>query len=123
MSNICVYATADAKQPIAIIIPHEVNVRRALKDKSIDVGDGQSFSALCDNKKVRELVLGGCNSVGKKSGFKGIETLQAVILTPDEWTPESGLVTAAQKVQRKKIAQAFDKEIKVRYWGIVFFFL
>ena len=108
------HATADAKQPIAIIIPHEVNLRQALKDKSIDVGDGQSFSALCHHEKVRELVLGGCNSVGKKNGFKGIETLQAVILTPDEWTPESGLVTAAQKVQRKKVAQAFDKEIEVR---------
>jgi len=57
--------------------------------------------------------------MGKKSGFKGIEMLQAVVLTPDEWTPESGLVTAAQKIQRKKIAQAFDAEIKVR---LLFFF-
>lgn len=42
-----------------------------------------------------------------------MEMLQAVILTPDEWTPESGLVTAAQKIQRKKIAETFGKEIKV----------
>ena len=115
VSNICVYATVDAKQPIAIIIPHEANLRQALKDKSIDVGDAQSFAALCQNDKVKDLVFKECNSVGKKNGFKGIETLQAVILTPDEWTPENGLVTAAQKVQRKKIAEVFDKEIKVLF--------
>lgn len=37
------------------------------------------------------------------------------MLTPDEWTPESGLVTAAQKIQRAKIAKTFRDEINVRY--------
>lgn len=59
------------------------------------------------------MVLKACNAAGKKNGFKSIEILQAVVLTPEEWTPENGLVTAAQKIQRKKIAQAFDAEITV----------
>lgn len=42
-----------------------------------------------------------------------MEILQAVILTPEEWTPENGMVTAAQKIQRNKIAKEFEKEIKV----------
>jgi long-chain acyl-CoA synthetase len=73
---------------------------------------------LCHNEKVKELVLKECNAVGKKNGFKPIEILQAVILTADEWTPESGLVTAAQKIQRKKIADVFSAEIQVR-WVLV----
>lgn len=44
-----------------------------------------------------------------------METLLEVILTPDEWTPESGLVTAAQKIQRSAIAKKFSKEIDVSY--------
>ena len=52
--------------------------------------------------------------MGKKNGFKSIEMLQAVVLTADEWTPESGLVTAAQKLQRKKIAQRYDAEVMMR---------
>ena len=56
------------------------------------------------------------NAAGKKSGFKQMELLQTVMLTADEWTPESGLVTAAQKVQRKKVAEKFEKQIKVRSW-------
>lgn len=77
------------------------------------------MSALCHDKKVKELVLKECNAIGKKNGFKPLEILQAVILTPDEWTPESGLVTAAQKIQRHKISKAFEKEITV---GCIFGF-
>ena len=54
------------------------------------------------------------NGIAKSNGFKSLELLQAVILTPDEWTPESGLVTAAHKIQRKKVAEVFAEEIKVR---------
>ena len=60
------------------------------------------------------MVVKECNATGKKSGFKAQELLQAVVLTPDEWTPESGLVTAAQKIQRSKIAKTFREEINVR---------
>ncbi|KZT19867.1 acetyl-CoA synthetase-like protein [Neolentinus lepideus HHB14362 ss-1] len=113
VSNICVHATPDAKQPIAIIIPNEQHLRAALKAN--DVREELSLHDLCNNDTVKALVLGGCNAAGKKSGFKSLEMLQAVILTPEEWTPESGLVTAAQKVQRKQVAQKFDKEIKEAY--------
>jgi len=114
VSNICVYASTDAKQPIAIITPHEGNLRHALQAGSQDVdADGPLF-VLCQNDKVKDLVLKDCNTVGKKNGFKPMEMLQAVILTAEEWTPENGFVTAAQKLQRKKIADAFSAEIKVR---------
>jgi len=63
---------------------------------------------------VQDLILKECNAVGKRSGFKPQELLQAVVLTPEEWTPESGLVTAARKIQRVKIAKKFEGEIKVR---------
>lgn len=64
---------------------------------------------------MREHVLKECNVVGKKNGFKQMELLEAVVLTSDDWTPESGLVTAAQKIQRTKIAKAFETEIKAVY--------
>lgn len=73
------------------------------------------MAILCQNDKVKELVLKECNAIGKKNGFKPMETLEAVILTPEEWTPENGLVTAAQKIQRKIIAEKFAAEIKVSY--------
>ncbi|KAN0120613.1 expressed putative fatty acid biosynthesis enzyme [Russula decolorans] len=107
VSNICVHAIPDATQPIAIIVPHEVHLRASLPDED----PRTSLGDLCANPKVKALVLKECNATGKKSGFKGIEMLQAVVLTADEWTPESGLVTAAQKLQRRKISQRYDAEV------------
>ncbi|KAG2359860.1 hypothetical protein BDR07DRAFT_1336302 [Suillus spraguei] len=115
VANICVYANAEAKQPIAIIIPHEANLRHALEAKSIPVDASTHLSDLCTNKVVQDLLLKECNTLGKKNNFKSMEILEAVVLTAEEWTPESGLVTAAQKVQRSKVAKKFEKEIKAAY--------
>ncbi|KAK7026440.1 long-chain fatty acid-CoA ligase [Paramarasmius palmivorus] len=111
VGNICVHASTDAKQPIAIIIPHEAHLRHSLSAAG-GIDASRSLGDLCHDPKVVSIVLKECNAVGKKNGFKPMEILQAVILTPDEWTPESGLVTAAQKIQRKKIAETFKKEIE-----------
>ena len=100
---------------MAVIIPHAEHLRHALESKDLAGVDAKApLGELCHSKAVAELVLKECNALGKKNGFKQMELLQAVVLTPDEWTPESGLVTAAQKVQRKKVAEAFQDEIKVR---------
>ncbi|KDR78211.1 hypothetical protein GALMADRAFT_1307016 [Galerina marginata CBS 339.88] len=113
VGNICVHATPEAHQPMAIIIPHEAHLRNVLQAKGMDAKP--SLHDLCENPAVQKLVLAECNAVGKKNGFKPNELLQAVVLTPDEWTPESGLVTAAQKIQRARIAKAFKEQIDAVY--------
>jgi long-chain acyl-CoA synthetase len=73
VSNLCVHATPEAMQPIAIIVPHEVNLHAALSDDQ-DVATA-SLADLCTKTKVRALILKECNAAGKKSGFKNIEML------------------------------------------------
>lgn len=117
VANICVHANSDAKQPIAIIIPHEAHLRQTLSSSGNSSLSDDPLPDLCKSEEVKKLVLKSCNDSGKKNAFKPMELLQAVVLTPDEWTPESGLVTAAQKVQRRKVAEVFDAEIKEAYKG------
>ena len=100
---------------MALVFPHEVNLRRALaEDPSTAKLADQDIHAICDSKEAAALVLKNCNASGKKSGFKGMELLEAIVLTPEEWTPENGLTTAAQKINRKKISEKYKDEIKVR---------
>ncbi|KAG2005532.1 long-chain-fatty-acid-CoA ligase [Coprinopsis cinerea AmutBmut pab1-1] len=113
VANICVHAVPAAQQPMAIIIPHEAHLRNTLSAKGLD--STAELGVLCARDEVRDLILKECNAVGKKNGFKQPELLQAVVLTPDEWTPESGLVTAAQKIQRAKISKHFREEINAVY--------
>ncbi|KAJ7607755.1 long-chain-fatty-acid-CoA-ligase [Roridomyces roridus] len=114
VANICVCASQDAKAPIAVIIPHEAHLRAGLKSES-GIDANAPLHTLCEDKRVAAMVLKECNAVGKKNGFKAEQVLTEVILTPDEWTPESGLVTAAQKIQRTVIAKKFESEIKEAY--------
>jgi long-chain acyl-CoA synthetase len=62
---------------------------------------------------VRHLVLNSCNDIGHQNGLKGTELLHGIVMTPEEWTPENGLVSAAMKVKRATVAKAYAKEIKV----------
>ena len=120
VSNMCVHASQDAKQPLAIIIPHEAHLRHTLSGTGVN--PSTSLTDLTKDPNVRVLILKECNAVGKKNGFKPQELLQDVILTAEEWTPENGLVTAAQKIQRAKIAKTFEKEIRVCTYFCLFFF-
>ena len=117
VGNICVHVVPDANQPMALIFPHEANLRHYLATTPPPglTGDAKDtdLHALCANKAVVGAVLKECNAIAKREGFKSIEILQTVVLTPDEWTPESGLVTAAQKLQRKVITSKYKAEIEV----------
>ena len=49
-----------------------------------------------------------------------MQSLQTVILSDVEWTPQNGFLTAAQKLQRKTILNHFKAEIDVRVVFLVF---
>ena len=56
------------------------------------------FGTLCADPKVRDAVLKELNATGKKAGLRPLETLQTVILTEKEWTPQNGCLTAGQSL-------------------------
>ncbi|GJN94204.1 hypothetical protein Rhopal_007278-T1 [Rhodotorula paludigena] len=125
VSNICVYAQSDASKPMAIIVPHEPNLRSflsshpaAAKDLGSGGGGGASdadWAAVCASEGVRKAVLGELNQTGRQAGLKPLETLQTVLLASEEWTPQNGFLTAAQKLQRKVIVKHFEGKIKLVY--------
>ena len=116
VSNLCVHATPGANNPVAVIFPHEANLRHAISlstDPALARLQEADFAAICSDPYVKHLVLKECNAVGAKNGLKGPEVLCGVVLTPEEWTPETGLVSAAMKLKRNVVAQVFEKDIKV----------
>ncbi|EAU81904.1 acyl-CoA synthetase [Coprinopsis cinerea okayama7 len=118
ISNLCIYASQDASQPIGIIVPHENNLRAALRnspDSKLSSLASKPIGDLCHDDDVKKLVLKTCNELARKNKFKQAEMFLAVILSSEEWTPESGLVTAAQKVNRGAVSKKFKDEIAAAY--------
>jgi len=111
VSNICVYADQNKVKPVAIIFPAEP----ALEKLGKELGLGSQVHQLVHNDKIKSHILQDLLSVGKKGGLSGIELLQAVVLTDEEWTPQNGLTTAAQKINRSQIVKKHKKEIDEAY--------
>ncbi|CED85600.1 Acyl-CoA synthetase [Phaffia rhodozyma] len=114
VGNMCVFASTEARQPIAVVLVHEANLKPFLASKNLATPDAP-LAQVIEDSKVQKAVLADINSTGKKAGLNSMETLQAVVLTLDEWTPESGLLTAAQKIQRKPIEKKYESDIKKAY--------
>ncbi|RMJ24439.1 long-chain-fatty-acid--CoA ligase [Aspergillus sp. HF37] len=112
VANICIYAAEDQDKPVAIIVPIEAALKKVASDNGIE-GDG--LESLVHNEKLKSIVLAQLQSAGRAGGLRGIEILNGVVLADEEWTPQNGFTTAAQKLQRKKIVNHFKTDIDRAY--------
>lgn len=112
VNNICVYASSEHANPVAIIEP----VAAALAIVAEGLGESSaSHEALCRNAKVQAAVRAELLKTGGQNGLRGIEMIRGVILSPEEWTPQNGLVTSAQKLNRRAVVDRFKAEIDAAY--------
>ncbi|KAI5476060.1 long-chain acyl-CoA synthetase [Pseudohyphozyma bogoriensis] len=114
VANICLYGDTQANRAMAVIFPHEANIKGLVSEKGLAKGSSD-LEVICADEGVRKAVLDDLNATGRKAGLKPLEALQCVVLTPEEWTPQNGLLTAAQKLQRKAIQQKYKSEIDAVY--------
>ncbi|KAI5464052.1 hypothetical protein BGZ63DRAFT_142965 [Mariannaea sp. PMI_226] len=86
VANVVVHADPEYSRPIALIMPNE----KILTDKAKELGVTDShLEVLYHNPKVVSYVLKELQDAGKKAGLTGIEIVAGVIITDEEWTPES----------------------------------
>ncbi|BEJ12845.1 hypothetical protein CspHIS471_0300190 [Cutaneotrichosporon sp. HIS471] len=111
--NGCVVANANHTHPAMVVMAHPVSLPAFAKQHGL--GDHGDLEAYCEDPAVVSACLKEMNDIGKKQGLKGMELLEAVVLTADEWTPESGFLTAAQKLQRKTIETYYKEKINAVY--------
>lgn len=109
VGNICVYADSNHAKPIAVIMPAEPAFLKFAKEKGFS---GKEVGHLVHEKAIQKGVLDLLLDAAKKGGLSGTELLCGVVLTDEEWTPQNGFLTAAQKLQRKKIIDANHKQIE-----------
>ena len=64
---------------------------------------------------MKQIICDRLNEFGISSGLEKFEIPKKITLVSDEWTPDSGLVTAAMKLKRKAIEQYYAREIEHMY--------
>ncbi|KAK1596281.1 AMP-binding enzyme [Colletotrichum navitas] len=112
VANICVYADAKQAKPIAIIVPAEPALIKLAESIGVK---GNNLEELVHDKKLQSAVLKELQNAGRSGGLSGIEIIEGVVMSDEEWTPQNDLVTAAQKLQRKKILEKYKDEVAKAY--------
>ncbi|KYK55007.1 Long-chain acyl-CoA synthetase [Drechmeria coniospora] len=105
VANVMVHADAEHSRPIAVIMANE----KVLGDLAKSLGVDEH--SMHQDQKVRGAVLKDLQASAKRSGLSSMETVTGVVITNEEWTPDNGLVTATQKLNRRVIRDTFKKDI------------
>jgi len=117
VDNICVYADPSKNAVVSLLLPNRENIQViAAEIYGNDVT--HSFENLCVDPHVNRRVLDLIKQQGASAGLVKFEIPKAVHLVVDEWTPESGMVTAAFKLKRKPIEIRYKKDIEAMYLSL-----
>lgn len=86
VANICVFADDSKSKPIAIIVPAEPALKKLASSNGIE---GSTIEELVHNKKLQGAVLKELQAAGRSGGLAGIEIIEGVVMSDEEWTPQN----------------------------------
>ena len=112
IESICLYADPTKDYVVAVAVPNQPALKELAKSMAIT---DTSPDALCKNQKILTTVITTLSTYGSKNGLEKFELPKKITLVTDEWTPDSGLVTAAFKIRRIFIVKKYEDEIKNMY--------
>jgi len=112
VGNVCVYGDSSKSYVVAVLCPVPATLNEiADKFGKSDLG----FEAQCKDKDVTGAVLREVVNHAKSSKLEKFEIPGAVTLTHIEWTPDTGLTTAAMKLKRKPLQEFYQDDLDRMY--------
>ena len=113
VESICVVVRSDQIFSTAIIVPDSNNLLKFAEEK---LGKrGFTAAQLCQDNSVKTALCNTLLTYGLSNGLEKFEIPKKIALVLDEWTPESGLVTAASKLKRKDVEKFYLSDIEKMY--------
>jgi long-chain acyl-CoA synthetase len=87
VTNIMIYGDSEHPRPVAVIMPNE----KFLAEKAAELGIDEHV--MHTDPKINNIVLKDLLEVGKQAGLVGMDVIMGVVITDEEWTPDSVSVT------------------------------
>jgi len=112
VANVCIFGDSTKSYVVCVVCP----VKDSLVELAAKFGKGDlSWEELCKDKDVTGGVLREVVNHGKSQRLEKFEIPGAVTLTSIEWTPDTGLTTAAMKLKRKPLQDHYRADIDRMY--------
>ncbi|XP_068107225.1 long-chain-fatty-acid--CoA ligase 4 isoform X1 [Hyperolius riggenbachi] len=113
VDNICAYANSYQSYVISFVVPNQKKLTSLAQQKGIE----GTWEEICNNSTMEAEVLKEIKEVASSMKLERFEIPIKVRLSPDPWTPETGLVTDAFKLKRKEIKNHYLTDIERMYGG------
>lgn len=101
---------------VGIIVPDEPVVRVWAQKNGIP--DSTSFKDLCSNAKLKKAIMDEIAQVSKEAKLNQYEKVKDIHLAHDLFSPENGILTPTQKLQRTNAKKAYLDVINQMYANI-----
>jgi len=96
---------------IAILVP----LQEQLEAWCIKNNIAGKLENLCKDKRVKEMLLNELHALGRKAGLKSFEQVKQLLVEPELFSIENGMLTPTLKAKREKIFKHYEKEINQIY--------
>lgn len=113
IDNICAYANSFQSYVISFVVPNQ----KKLTDLAHQRGIEAAWEEICNNPTMEAEVLREIKAMASSMKLERFEIPIKVRLSPDPWTPETGLVTDAFKLKRKELKNHYLNDIERMYGG------
>ncbi|XP_075429570.1 long-chain-fatty-acid--CoA ligase 4 isoform X2 [Ascaphus truei] len=113
IDNICAYANSYQSYVISLVVPNQKKLTGLAQQKGIE----GTWEEICNNTTMEGEVLKEIKEVAGSLKLERFEIPIKVRLSPDPWTPETGLVTDAFKLKRKELKNHYLTDIERMYGG------
>ncbi|XP_045213523.2 long-chain-fatty-acid--CoA ligase 1-like isoform X2 [Mercenaria mercenaria] len=107
------FIEGDSLQPylMGVMVPDEEVMTQWAKENEVT----GSFSEVCDRKDVKDMILADINKIGKAAGLKGFEMVKDIIIHPELFSVENGLLTPTFKNKRPQLRKFFKTQVQELY--------
>lgn len=96
---------------VGIVIPDPDNVLNWAKKRKFD----GTYEELCKNKDFKTAVLEDLLRLGKEAGLKTFEQVKDIVVYPEMFSIENGLLTPTLKAKRPELRKYFQAQIEELY--------
>ncbi|XP_060688463.1 long-chain-fatty-acid--CoA ligase 4 isoform X2 [Hemiscyllium ocellatum] len=113
IDNICAYANSEQSYVISFVVPNQKKLTALAEQKQVQ----GTWEEICNDSKMEAEVLREIKEASASSKLEKFEVPVKVRLSPEPWTPETGLVTDAFKLKRKELKNHYLNDIERMYGG------
>ncbi|XP_077604700.1 fatty acid CoA ligase Acsl3 [Crocuta crocuta] len=111
IDNICAYANSYHSYVIGFVVPNQKELTELARRKGLQ----GTWEELCNSCEMENEVLKVLSEAAVSASLEKFEIPVKIRLSPEPWTPETGLVTDAFKLKRKELKTHYQADIERMY--------